>query len=85
MNWLQWTATDPTLTLLSSQGSGKGTQCERIVEKFGFTHISAGDCLRSERDSGSKDGEMINEVALTVQAALFLVWKLIITVRSVNW
>lgn len=23
-------------------GSGKGTQCERIVQKYGFTHLSTG-------------------------------------------
>lgn len=28
------------------QGSGKGTQCSKIVEEFGFTHLSAGDLLR---------------------------------------
>lgn len=29
-------------------GSGKGTQCEMIVEKYGFVHLSAGDLLREE-------------------------------------
>ena len=29
-------------------GSGKGTQCAKIVEAFGFTHVSAGDLLRRE-------------------------------------
>jgi cytidylate kinase len=23
-------------------GSGKGTQCERIVQKYGYTHLSTG-------------------------------------------
>ncbi|CDO62208.1 UMP-CMP kinase, putative [Plasmodium reichenowi] len=32
--------------MLGGPGSGKGTQCKLIQEKFDFTHISAGDCLR---------------------------------------
>lgn len=42
-------------------GAGKGTQCELIVNKYGYTHISAGDCLRAERASGSKFAELIND------------------------
>ncbi|KAJ4828416.1 Pentatricopeptide repeat-containing protein, chloroplastic, partial [Turnera subulata] len=34
-------------------GSGKGTQCVRIVETFGFKHLSAGDLLRKELESDS--------------------------------
>ncbi|RZR73507.1 hypothetical protein BHM03_00025044, partial [Ensete ventricosum] len=37
-------------------GSGKGTQCTKIVENFGFTHLSAGDLLRAEINSGSENG-----------------------------
>lgn len=29
-------------------GSGKGTQCDRIVRDFGYLHLSAGDLLRDE-------------------------------------
>ncbi|KAL5744364.1 hypothetical protein ACOSP7_027225 [Xanthoceras sorbifolium] len=45
--------------VLGGPGSGKGTQCERIVEKFGFTHLSAGDILRREIASNSEYGTMI--------------------------
>jgi len=31
-------------------GSGKGTNCSRIVEEFGYVHLSAGDLLRDERN-----------------------------------
>lgn len=34
------------LFVLGAPGSGKGTQCLRITEKFKFTHLSAGDLLR---------------------------------------
>ena len=37
-------------------GSGKGTQCQKIVDKFGFVHLSAGDLLRAEIQSGSPYG-----------------------------
>jgi adenylate kinase/UMP-CMP kinase len=42
--------------VLGGPGSGKGTQCERIVAKYGHTHLSAGDLLRDEVKSGSKVG-----------------------------
>lgn len=42
--------------LLGGPGSGKGTQCTKIVETFGFKHLSAGDLLRREIASKSKYG-----------------------------
>lgn len=45
--------------VLGGPGSGKGTQCVKIVSEFGFVHLSAGDLLREEQASGSKHGEMI--------------------------
>ncbi|KAE8657195.1 UMP-CMP kinase [Hibiscus syriacus] len=45
--------------VLGGPGSGKGTQCIKIVETFGFTHLSAGDLLRREIASNSADGAMI--------------------------
>ena len=46
--------------VLGGPGSGKGTQCARIVEDFGVVHLSAGDLLRAERQSGSANGELID-------------------------
>lgn len=48
-------------TLIGGPGSGKGTQCSKIVENFGFTHLSAGDLLQAEVKSGSEKGKMIDE------------------------
>jgi len=45
--------------ILGLPGSGKGTQCAMLVEKYGFCHLSAGDCLRTERKSGSDLGNTI--------------------------
>lgn len=46
--------------VLGGPGAGKGTQCARIVEKFGYVHLSAGDLLRAERAvPNSEFGELI--------------------------
>lgn len=42
--------------ILGGPGSGKGTQCLKIAETFGFEHIGAGDLLRKEMYSGSENG-----------------------------
>lgn len=36
------------LFVLGAPGSGKGTQCSKIIEKYRFSHLSAGDLLRLE-------------------------------------
>lgn len=46
--------------VLGGPGAGKGTQCAKLVEHFGFTHLSAGDLLRAERKSGSENAALIN-------------------------
>ncbi|RKP38896.1 adenylate kinase-domain-containing protein [Dimargaris cristalligena] len=46
--------------VLGGPGSGKGTQCQRLKEKYGFVHLSAGDLLREEQDRpDSAYGELI--------------------------
>ena len=49
--------------VLGGPGSGKGTQCTLIAqdEILGYDHMSAGDLLRAERNSGSELADMINE------------------------
>lgn len=46
--------------VVGGPGSGKGTQCERIVQKYGFTHLSTGDLLREAVQSKSERGEQLN-------------------------
>jgi len=48
--------------VLGSPGSGKGTQCKLLVERYGFIHLSPGDLLRAEVRSGSPHGAMISEM-----------------------
>lgn len=43
-------------------GSGKGTQCEKVVAKYGYTHLSSGDLLRAEVSSGSERGKNLQAI-----------------------
>ena len=45
------------IVLLGAPGAGKGTQCKRIVAKYGLLHLSSGDILRQERAAGTELGE----------------------------
>jgi len=45
------------IILLGPPGAGKGTQCKRIVEKYGTAHLSSGDILRRERAAATELGE----------------------------
>ena len=44
------------IVIAGAPASGKGTQCELIVKKFGLTHISAGDLLRAAVAAGTEAG-----------------------------
>ena len=45
------------VVLLGAPGSGKGTQCKSLVEKYGLLHMSSGDILRKERAAKSELGQ----------------------------
>ena len=46
--------------VLGKPGSGKGTQCEKLIKEFSkCRHLSAGDLLREKRKEGDDVGEMI--------------------------
>lgn len=47
--------------VLGGPGSGKGTQCASIVQKYGYIHISTGDLLRQEIEAQTEIGTSIKE------------------------
>src|SRR5215212_84557 len=51
------------LILFGPPGSGKGTQSEKIVEKFGLIHLSTGNLLR---------GEIMEKTPLGLEAKNFM-------------
>lgn len=55
-------AREPLKVMISgAPASGKGTQCEMIVRKYGLVHISTGDLLRAEVAAGSEIGKKAKE------------------------
>lgn len=46
------------IVIFGAPGSGKGTQSENLIKKYGLAHISTGDVLRAERDAGSELGKL---------------------------
>jgi len=57
---MEWAApTFHVVFVLGGPGSGKGTQCAKLVEEFGVVHLSAGDLLRAHVKSGTEDGNMV--------------------------
>lgn len=52
----------PIVWVLGGPGCGKGTQCDKIVAKYGFTHLSSGDLLREEVASGSERGKNLTSI-----------------------
>ncbi len=45
------------IVIFGAPGSGKGTQSDMMIEKYGFGHISTGDVLRSEIKNGTDLGK----------------------------
>ena len=44
------------IVIFGAPGSGKGTQSDLMIEKYGLEHISTGDVLRSEIKKGTELG-----------------------------
>lgn len=45
------------IVIFGAPGSGKGTQSDKMIERYGFGHISTGDVLRSEISRGTELGK----------------------------
>ncbi|MDE6341807.1 MAG: adenylate kinase [Muribaculaceae bacterium] len=46
------------LVLFGAPGSGKGTQSEKLIEKYGLHHISTGEVLRKQIKEGTELGKI---------------------------
>ena len=44
------------IVIFGAPGSGKGTQSDKLIEKYGLEHISTGDVLRAEIKRGTQLG-----------------------------
>ncbi len=44
------------LVLFGPPGAGKGTQSEKLIQKYGLVHLSTGDILRGEINQGTSLG-----------------------------
>ena len=44
------------IVIFGAPGSGKGTQSDLLIKKYGFEHISTGDVLRNEIKNGTELG-----------------------------
>ena len=46
------------IVIFGAPGSGKGTQSDMIIKKYGLFHISTGDVLRAEMKNGTEVGKI---------------------------
>jgi adenylate kinase len=44
------------IVLMGAPGSGKGTQAQHLVSRYGIPHVSTGDILRKEQEQGTELG-----------------------------
>ena len=50
------------IVLFGPPGSGKGTQSEKVIAKYGLVHISTGDLLREEVAAQTELGKQAKEI-----------------------
>ena len=46
------------LVIFGAPGSGKGTQSKKLIDRYGLTHISTGEVLRSQITAGTELGKI---------------------------
>ena len=67
------------IVLFGPPGAGKGTQSEKLIQKYGFVHISTGDLFRwhtkNDTDLGKRVKEIMNSGSLVPDAITIAMLK----------
>jgi adenylate kinase len=50
------------MIIFGPPGAGKGTQSEKLIERFGFVHISTGDLFRWHTKNDTELGKRVKEI-----------------------
>src|SRR5260370_2670108 len=50
------------LVLFGPPGAGKGTQSEKLIQRYGFVHISTGDLFRWHTKNDTSLGKRVKEI-----------------------
>ena len=59
------------IVIFGAPGSGKGTQSDKLIEKYGLNHISTGDVLRSEIKKGTELGSVYDSFGREHKGVIF--------------
>ncbi len=60
------------IIFIAAPAAGKGTQCETLVGKYGYNHISTGDLLRAEVQKSNKEiSDLLSSGALVSDEVVF--------------
>ena len=50
------------IVLFGPPGAGKGTQSERLIEKYGLVHLSTGDMFRAHIENDTELGKHVKQI-----------------------
>lgn len=50
------------IVLFGPPGAGKGTQSEKLIEKYGLVHLSTGDMFRAHIDNDTELGKRVKQI-----------------------
>lgn len=54
------------IVIFGAPGAGKGTQSDKMIEKYGLGHISTGDVLRNEIKNGTELVRLLRVISTMV-------------------